>query len=203
MERDQILSKLRERIVRFAASRLVGTPGASAGPLAEDVAQEVLLVLHEKYPDLDRAEDLIPLSLEIARRKILGARRKVIRRGEHNQLPVDEMPLASTDAGPFEQVRRAEQVERLELALGRLTGRCRELMRMKLEGLGFAEIGERLGAGSINTVYTWDFRCRKQLLEKLGGSWLEPEPAAGVGDGESEVVESEPVRGRELKGIAE
>ena len=28
---------------------------------------------------------------------------------------------------------------------------------------------------SINTIYTWDFRCRKQLLERMGRSW-EPRP---------------------------
>ena len=34
-----------------------------------------------------------------------------------------------------------------------------------------SRIQELLGAGSINTVYTWDARCRKQLLESMGGSW--------------------------------
>lgn len=24
---------------------------------------------------------------------------------------------------------------------------------------------------SINTIYTWDLRCRKQLLDLMGGSW--------------------------------
>jgi RNA polymerase sigma-70 factor (ECF subfamily) len=28
-----------------------------------------------------------------------------------------------------------------------------------------------MGAATINTVYTWDFRCRQELLERLGGSW--------------------------------
>ena len=32
-----------------------------------------------------------------------------------------------------------------------------------------------MGAQSINTVYTWDFRCRKHLLELMGGDW-EPKP---------------------------
>jgi RNA polymerase sigma-70 factor (ECF subfamily) len=54
--------------------------------------------------------------------------------------------------------------------------RCRELFRLKLEGYSFAEmlarpeIQTRLRAMSLNTLYTWDFRCRKQLLERLGGS---------------------------------
>lgn len=170
MDRDAILDLLRERIVRFAASRLMREA-------AEDLAQEVLLVLHEKYGHLDRAEDLVPLSLEIARLKIMGARRKTVRRGEHTQVSVDELPLATREADPFEQAERQQRLERLEAALAGLAGRCRELMRLKLEGLTFPEIQKRLGAASINTVYTWDFRCRKQLLaklgdmERLGGEW--------------------------------
>jgi RNA polymerase sigma-70 factor (ECF subfamily) len=44
-------------------------------------------------------------------------------------------------------------------------------MRLKLEGKSFVEIQKQMRAGSINTVYTWDFRCRKELLNLLGGSW--------------------------------
>src|ERR1700733_15290604 len=91
VDRADILERLRERIVRFAASRLMRDD-------AEDLAQEVLVVLHEKYPTLDRVEDLLPLSLEIARFKIMGARRKIMRRGEHTQVSVDDLPLASGGA---------------------------------------------------------------------------------------------------------
>jgi RNA polymerase sigma-70 factor (ECF subfamily) len=45
------------------------------------------------------------------------------------------------------------------------------LFRLKLEGKSFAEIQTILGARSINTIYTWDARCRKRLLELMGGSW--------------------------------
>jgi RNA polymerase sigma-70 factor (ECF subfamily) len=72
---------------------------------------------------------------------------------------------------PGEQVEKEEMLERLSQALAQLQGRCRELFRLKLQGRSFPEIQEVLGARSINTIYTWDFRCRKQLLEKLGGSW--------------------------------
>ncbi len=60
---------------------------------------------------------------------------------------------------------------RLESALADLGERCRELFRLKLEGYSFAEIQARLKVSTLNTLYTWDFRCRKQLLERLGGSW--------------------------------
>jgi RNA polymerase sigma-70 factor (ECF subfamily) len=164
LERDQILARLRERIFRFAASRL-------SRDAAEDLAQEVLLVLHERYSALERVEDLLPVSLEIARFKILGARRKIVRRGEHTQVSVDDLPLAGHEATPYDQAERRETLERLEAALAGLGDRCRDLFRLKLEGYTFPEIQQRLGVGALNTLYTWDFRCRKQLLQKLGGTW--------------------------------
>jgi RNA polymerase sigma-70 factor (ECF subfamily) len=164
VERDEILARLRERIFRFAASRL-------SRDAAEDLAQEVLVVLHEKYAALDRVEDLLPLSLEIARFKIMGTRRKIVRRGEHTQVSVDDLPLAGGGEDPFEQAARREQMERLESALAVLGERCRDLFRLKLEGHTFPEIQKKLGVATLNTLYTWDFRCRKQLMERLGGSW--------------------------------
>ena len=163
LERSQILLLLRERIVRFAASRVAGE--------AEDIAQEVLLLLHEKYPALDRVEDLLPLSLEIARFKILAAQRKTVRRGENTQVSVDDLPLAGTGPDPFEQAARRERLDRLEAALKELGSRCQDIFRLKLQGLSFIDIQKQLKVGSINTLYTWDLRCRKQLLERLGPDW--------------------------------
>jgi RNA polymerase sigma-70 factor, ECF subfamily len=172
VDRNEILEHLRARIVRFAASRLVGgASDGSAGDTPEDIAQEVLLVLHEKYPALDRAEDLVPLAIEIARFKILAARRKTVRRGEHTQVSVDDLPLAGGDPDPLEQAARRERLERLEAALKELGDRCRDIFKLKIQGLSFIEIQKQLKVGSLNTLYSWDFRCRKQLLEKLGGSW--------------------------------
>ena len=48
---------------------------------------------------------------------------------------------------------------------------CRDLMRLKLQGRSFPEIQKIMGASAINTVYTWDHRCRKHLLELMGGDW--------------------------------
>ena len=125
-------------------------------------------MLHEKYAALDRVEDLLPLSLEIARFKILGARRKTVRRGEHTQVSVDDVPLTSGGADPFDQAARRQRIERLEAALRELGDRCRELFRLKLQGFTFPEIQKQLRVTSLNTLYTWDFRCRKQLIERLG-----------------------------------
>lgn len=164
MQRDEILARLRERIVVFAASQL-------SRDIAEDVAQEVLLLLHTKYREVALLEDLLPLSLQIARFKIVSLRRKAHRRGEDTQVQIEDVPVAAVGLDPAASLEKKEMLERLTAALAKLEGRCRELFRLKLQGKGFAEIQQILGVKSINTVYTWDFRCRKQLLERLGGVW--------------------------------
>lgn len=170
MLKTEILEKLRERIVRYAASHIQGSKES-----AQDLAQEVLLVLHEKYGELERLEDLLPMSLEIARLKLWAARRKSLRRGENFPVNVEDLPLPSRDPDPFEQASRRETLARVEEALKQLGERCRELYRLKLQGYSFAEIQARLKVPAVNTLYTWDFRCRKQLLDKLRGSWEAPE----------------------------
>jgi len=162
--REEILERLRERIVRFAASRLQGDN-------AEDLAQEVLIVLHEKYAHLGRLEDLVPVAFEILRLKIVAARRKAIRRGEYTAVGVDTVQVADPAAGPEMAAEQMELQRRLIAAIGDLGSRCRRMMALKLEGRSFAEIQKIMGAASINTVYTWDFRCRKELLKLMGGAW--------------------------------
>jgi RNA polymerase sigma-70 factor (ECF subfamily) len=150
--------------VAFAASHLTRDT-------AEDLAQEVLILLHEKYHHVDRMEELVPLSLQIARFKIMSLRRKSQRHGEYTQVSVTDIQLPDLEANPATLVERKMMLERLTAAVGQLGERCRELLRLKLQGKDFGEIQKRMGAGSINTVYTWDHRCRKQLLELMGGDW--------------------------------
>jgi len=164
VEREEILARLRERIVGYAAYRL-------SRDAAEDVAQEVMMVLHEKYGSVSLLEDLLPLSLQIARFKIAGMVRKSMRRGEPAQVSTDELDLPDGRANPSDYVERKEMLEKLVAAMSRLGDRCRELFRLKLQGRSFPEIQKILGAGSINTIYTWDLRCRKRLLELMGGRW--------------------------------
>jgi RNA polymerase sigma-70 factor (ECF subfamily) len=164
VDREQILASLRERIVAFAASRI-------ARDVAEDLAQEVLVLLHEKYSHVTRLEELLPLSFQIVRFKMVSLRRKAARRGEYTQVSVEDIQLPDLGSDPVARLERKQMSERLTAAISRLEGRCRDLFRLKLEGKTFAEIQTVLGANSINTIYTWDARCRKRLLELMGGSW--------------------------------
>ena len=169
MEREEVLAKLRERIVMFAASHV-------SRDAAEDLAQEVLMLLHEKYAQVERPEELLPLSLQIVRFKIMALRRKAVRHGEYTQVSISDIPLPDLDASPLDYVERKEMLARLARAMEQLGERCRDLIRLKLQGKTFPEIQKILGVGAINTVYTWDHRCRKHLLELMGGSWEKEKP---------------------------
>src|SRR5882757_8369578 len=136
--REEILEKLRERIVGFAASRL-------QSDAAEDLTQEVLILLHEKYGHLERLEDLLPLSLQIVRFKMMTLRRKAQRHGEYTQVPMEEIQLADGAADPLVMAERREMRERLVAAVAQMGERCRKLFAMKLEGKTFAEIQAILG----------------------------------------------------------
>lgn len=162
--REQTLRLLRERIFRYAASRV-------QRETAEDLAQETMLLIHEKYGHLEDPADLLPLAFQILRLKMTAAFRKSNRRGEGQTLEVEGLPLADPGPNPEDTASRLETEERLRSALLRLGERCREIFRLKLLGYGFEEIRRHFGVVSINTVYTWDVRCRKSLLERLGGRW--------------------------------
>src|SRR5271170_7565398 len=121
--REEILRKLRERIVGFAASRM-------QKDAAEDLAQEVLILLHEKYGHLDRLEDLLPLSLKIVRFKILAYRRKARRHGEYKHVSVDEIQIPDDSAGALAAMEQRENRERLLAAVAALGERCRRLLAL-------------------------------------------------------------------------
>ncbi len=164
MDRNQILTGLRERILAFATSRV-------SRDHAEDLTQETLAILHEKYPAVTDLTELVPLAFQVLRFKMLDAHRKAFRRGEYNQESVEELPLADPADDPATQLDQQQRVDRLLSAITQLGERCRELFKWKLEGHSFPEIQKLMGQASINTIYTWDLRCRKQLLSLMGGSW--------------------------------
>ena len=127
-------------------------------------------MLEEKYRNVERLEELLPLSLQIVRLKISALRRKTVRRGEYTSISVEDTPLPDGAPDPAQEFERNQLRARLIEAIGEMEVRCREMFRMKLEGKSFEEIRQALDVQSINTIYTWDFRCRKKLLERLGGS---------------------------------
>ena len=164
MSQEEILANLRERILAFATLRV-------SRAQAEDLTQEVLVVLHEKYPNVADLTELVPLVFQVLRFKMLDAHRKSLRRGEYNLESIDDLPIADSRDNPETELERKQKVARLLHAMSQLGDRCRELFKWKLEGKSFPEIQKLMGQTSINTIYTWDLRCRKQLLSLMEGSW--------------------------------
>ena len=132
--REQLLEKLRERIVGFAASRM-------QRDAAEDLAQEVLILLHEKYGHLDRLEDLLPLSLKIVRFKMMAYRQEsAAARGVHASAGgrnSDCRTVAWIRSARWSNGRHVSGWWRRWRELGE---RCRKFFALKLEGKTFAEI---------------------------------------------------------------
>jgi RNA polymerase sigma-70 factor (ECF subfamily) len=71
MDRDKIITSLRERILAFATLRV-------SRAQAEDLTQEVLVVLHEKYPNVADLTQLVPLAFQVLRFKMLDTHRNGI-----------------------------------------------------------------------------------------------------------------------------
>ncbi len=159
--RESTLALVRERIVAYAASR-VGVDRSDA----EELANDTLLLLHRKYPHLDAAADLVPLAVKTMKFKILELRRDK----DRGHQPLGDSPLPGHHPNPETAAGSAQRESRILSAILQLGPRCRLLFLLKLQGFNFIEIMPRMAAASINTVYTWDRRCRAELQKLLGGA---------------------------------
>lgn len=152
--RAAILVKVRERIVRFAASKV----GAE---YADDLANDTIQVVETKYRDKDSEADLIPLAVGVMKNKI----REFRRQRDRGHAPLDEARAAAADDSRDADLRRL-----LYDSIARLGPRCRELFRLQLEGYTSPEIQRRLGARTLRTLYTWTFRCTEELRKIMNAA---------------------------------
>lgn len=156
---DDVLVRLRARLLGYA--RRVGREDA-----AEDLVQETFVVLTTKYAHVRAPEECVPLGIAILKKKMAAHHRKVRRRGEDSVVDASDAKLPAGEPDPEEAAHRRMLQERLQRAISGLSGRCRELVRLKLEDRTFAEIAEILEA-KLNTVYSWDRRCTERLRAVL------------------------------------
>jgi DNA-directed RNA polymerase specialized sigma24 family protein len=83
--------------------------------------------------------------------------------------PLDNV-ASRGDPDPEEIAQGRQRVRVLANAVAQLSGRCRELLRRKIEGQSFVEMAADLGR-PVNTVYSWDRRCHQRLRRILGARW--------------------------------
>ena len=120
------------------------------------------MLLTTKYADVREPEDRVRLGIEILRKKRAGHFRKVRRHGEDGSVDAAEAGLEDQAPDPEELAHRQLIAERLWHVVAALSGRCRELVLLKLEDRTFPEIAEIMKA-KLNTVYSWDHRCTERL----------------------------------------
>ncbi len=158
--RSQLLVLIRERIVNYGTSH-VGRESA------EDLAQDTLMLLEQKYSNLEQMGDLLPVAIRIMSFKLKSFRRTTGRQ-RVSDTPIDEMPLTSADPDAAEQLARAEFRKSIFAALDKLGSRCKRLFLLKLEGHRLTQIREMLGASTMQQLYMWDFRCRESMRQLIG-----------------------------------
>jgi RNA polymerase sigma-70 factor (ECF subfamily) len=151
------LQVARKRIVDFARAKV-------GQETAEDIAQECLLLLMERYPHVRDVTSIIKLTVTIARNKLFEHFRHAQRHEEFAEATPD-----TTDM--HRDLERQQVVNRILPSVLQLGERCRSLLTMKLfEEKTAADIQQAMNVKSINTIYTWERRCFQQLLDLVGGT---------------------------------
>lgn len=155
-DRERNLETVRQNVKHYVARR---NP-----EWAEDIAQDVLLVIHLRYPQLTEMADLNPVAITIARNKLFE-----YQRNKHKETQLDErFDTRDTESRSVEEqlIDRAAAV-RLQRAISRLGDDCQRLLRMFLDGKNTADMKRILGIGD-SAFYTRLCRCRQRLGVAMG-----------------------------------
>jgi RNA polymerase sigma factor (sigma-70 family) len=127
------------------------------------MAQRVIVVLLNKYSDVQDEANVVPLSYGIAR--------NVIKEGCGQAQGEPPVELPDTGPGAEEHLQRSEELELLERSIQELGDRCRKLIRMRLGEKTTSEIAQAIDE-SPGTLFVIEHRCRKELkaimLRRMG-----------------------------------
>lgn len=153
---------LRHRRTLFAyLNAIVRDPG-----LAEDLFQEVSIVILRRWEEFGEVKDFWALAREIARRQALA----IVRKGGREPVPFSPEALDAIDRG-FDQVavETPARQEALRLCLKKLPPFWQQLVRLRYwTNLSVTEVASRL-VRSENTVSVTLNRIRSRLADCVRG----------------------------------
>ncbi|MGX5820756.1 RNA polymerase sigma-70 factor [Chitinophaga lutea] len=142
------------------------------GSVAEEIIQDVFLLIWERSPELDHAAGLKNyLCKAVANRCLNHLQREQMLRRHHEQIL-----LSSDDSYVSTFVEEQELRYRVYEAIERLPARCREIFKLsRFEGLKNGQIAQQLGL-SVKTVENQMTIALRQLRAEL----MDPrEPVSG------------------------
>ena len=139
---------------------------------AEDVTQEVFVIVHRRITDLENDAQARSWLFSIARRVVANHLRKVRRRRD----PPEAEWEASAPSDPAQQLQLARDRARLETALARLDEDKRTVFVLfELEGLDMREVAKIVGC-PLNTAYSRLYAARELVQRSLSSRRTEVAP---------------------------
>jgi RNA polymerase sigma-70 factor (ECF subfamily) len=158
----------RSSVYRFAL-QMCGSPA-----LAEDVTQEVFMVLIRERPAFDPARgSLNAFLLGIARNHVLRRLRRerfyvALAEDSDNQGSTNHgAPTSTTSVGPLDKLTRTEAIESVRRSVLALPERYREVVVLcDLQEMSYVDAAEVLGC-AVGTVRSRLHRARGLLIAKL------------------------------------
>jgi RNA polymerase sigma factor (sigma-70 family) len=156
------LELVRERVRAFLLSR------KQAEADAEDVAQDCIVILVDRYPNVRGQIDLLKLATRIAGNRICQLYRE---RARMAPLVPGHVADRSLYPDPEESAGRREMVDRILFGMMELQARCRDLLRMLLiEQMEYADVRAILGLDP-DYIYVLRQRCLQALRRNVGGTF--------------------------------
>jgi len=155
---EQLFGRYQPRLRYFVQ----GLCGDQAG--AEDVLQDVWVVVIRKISKLRRVESFPAWIYRIARNKVYEKSRR-----QQQTVPLDEEQLPA-DMADDNHMFSAEQAAEIHKALGRIQAKHREVLILHfLEAMPYKEIAEVVGC-RIGTVRSRIYHAKNALRQELGES---------------------------------
>jgi len=133
---------------------------------AEDITQDVFLLLHAELSRGRRVENLKPWCFKVAHNLAASIGRRQMTEERYLAAAGEDTP--PIEAGAEENLLLKEQAGRIALAMEKLSPMERQCLYLRTEGLLYREIAEVLGV-RVPSVQTFLARAMKKVVKELPG----------------------------------
>jgi RNA polymerase sigma factor (sigma-70 family) len=155
VDREETFRLLRERIVKYGQSHVSG--------FAEDLVQDAITLLLDKYKEKDQLDDLIPLGIAVMKNKISDLRRSSGFRAAKGGVDAQTASLPSKEPRPDQVFEKNERTALLVAGVRRLSEDCRELLKFRVQGMSTEQIHKHRPGWTLENVNLRIYRCKEKL----------------------------------------